>query len=263
MQSVSVVISYCANDVPFIDKTLSECNKFSDDVIVVYGSRMYDGADADLAAIGVLSDRHEWVQFCMYDVDLTLDPYAQEGVCKRPLAYWHNLARWTGICRCLNDWILLLDGDEVPDGAKVRRWLHESRNPETIFKAANYWYFKHPENQATSLEDSVLLVHKRHLTRSNVFGDMERDHICISASSGAKLERLVKDPNGDVMFHHFSWVRGREGLKRKLRSFAHSQDMFKNVDIDVLVEYIYRNDDVNDVIHNYKYVHVDSFLQER
>jgi hypothetical protein len=261
MSSPSVVISFCANDIPFIDKTLSECKKFCDDVIVVYGSRMYDGGDADLALVGMLSERHETVQFCMYDVDLsqTLNPRGREGVQKRPLAYWHNLARWTGICRCTNDWILLLDGDEVPDGAKVKRWLQVEKDPDTIYKAANFWYFKLAENQATTLEDSVLLVHKCHLTRGNVFGDMERDHI--HASSGAKLERLVKDPEGNVMFHHFSWVRGKEGLKRKLRSFAHSQDMFKNVDIDVLVDYIYRNDDVNDVIHNYTYVHVDSFLQ--
>jgi len=58
------------------------------------------------------------------------------------------------------------------------------------------------------------------------------------------------------IFHHYSGVRSKEGLIHKFKNWGHADDIYKGVDTNKLIEYIYKNADVNDVIHNYKYIKV-------
>jgi hypothetical protein len=239
----------------FIHALLEECGKFSDDIVVSYGSHFYNGESEDIIHMQELASKYSTVQFVKYNVDVALATSERRGVHKRPTAYWHNLARWVGICALKrHDWVYLIDADEIPEGECVRQWLSDvgrDLNTDCCYKNACYWYFKSPENQATSLEDSVLLIHYKHLTEENIFGDNERDHLI--QSCGSKLLRQVKDLSGRVMWHHFSFVRGVDGLRLKLSSWAHTNDMFSNVDVNAFVAYVYRNDEVNDIVHGYSY----------
>lgn len=192
--------------------------------------------------------------------DASLPKEKRLGCVTRPNAYFHNLSRWTAIQHISNDWVFIIDADELPDGQLVSEWLSNftssDLNPSTCYKLACHWYFKAPENQAIPLEDSILLIHRSHLTEANIFGDDERDHL-IRASKN-KLLIQVKDLQGRVMWHHFSFVRGKEGLIKKLSTWGHSDDLFKEVDPAKFVGYIYHNEGVNDIVHQYSYVQVSN-----
>jgi hypothetical protein len=244
----------------FVDALLCECLKFSKDIVVSYGSHFYNGEPEDLEHMQQLSRKYPDVKFTMYAVDVTLPVTARQGVVNRPTAYWHNLARWTAVQALAHDgWVYVIDADEIPDGSVVAKWLEDVENDlvaECCYKNACYWYFKTPENQATTLEDSVLLIHKKHLTRETIFGDNERDFTI--ESSKARLLRQVKGLRAQVMWHHFSFVRSKECMIRKLTSWAHANDMFKNVNAIDFVNHVFRNDDVNDVVHGYNYNRVEN-----
>lgn len=203
---LSIVISYCSNEECFLDAILSQCTKASDDVVVSYGSHLYDGTPEDVQKVRHYALKYPMVKFIQYDVGP--EHYDGLGVKNRPTAYWHNVARWTGVCALRhNDWVLLLDADEIPDGDNLKRWwgvVEKSSllNMNTTYKMANYWYFKKPTNRSEVLEDSVLLIHSKYLSKYNVFGDMERDHLI--HQSGTKLVRQTKGASGEVMFHHYS-----------------------------------------------------------
>lgn len=256
----SVVINYCSNEKIFIDAVIQECMKFSNDIVISYGSHLYDGTCENIEHIIEYQNKYPTVKFVEYEVDISLDNSKRIGVINRPTSYWHNMARWTGIQALKNkEWVFIIDCDEIPDGKRVDEFFSFDIIQENeCYKFANYWYFKSPENQATTIEDSVLLMHYKYLTKENIFGDNERDHLI--PASGATLHRNIQGVDNKPLFHHFSWVRTKESFKHKISSWGHSNDIFKGVDIDALLVYIYKDDNVNDIIHRYKYIKVENIF---
>ncbi len=251
---VSVVISYSSNEKGCYN-TLSQSFIFSDDIVVSYGSHLLDGSAEIEGHIAELGQRFPNVCFAKFQVDLSLNLSEQAGVHDRPKAYWHNLARWTGVTNLKRkQWVLVLDADEVPEGRLVQDWLlivYPTFSDATCYKIATFWYFKSPIHQATTLEDSPLLVHYKHLTKANIFGDWEREHII--SHSQCSLQNAVKGDQGQVLWHHFSWVRSKSAMTQKMQHWGHADDRFKVVNVERLLEDVFRDDNANDFVHHYKY----------
>lgn len=257
---IGVVINYCSNEKIFIDISLEQCQKFSDDIVVSYGSHLYDGTPEDVDHISELQNRYPRVKFVKYPVDVELDLTKQKGVINRPGAYWHNLARWHGVkslSASSTSWVFVIDADEIPHGDQVKSWLTTvlryldpagGASGDTCFKLACFWYFKYPTNRSQTLEDSILLIHRKHLTSNNIFNDLERDDLV--KLSNCKLHRMVRDINSRVMWSHYSFVRSRKALTHKMKFWGH-RDEYDNV--DKLISDMYLDDSVNDFIHNYQY----------
>ena len=261
MIRVGATISYSSNERMFLKALLEQLVLAGiSDIAVAHGSHLYDGTpEPDVPE----SLRREFplVKWCRYDVDTSRDRTTMPGVVRRPSAYWHNLARATAVAALGDsvDWVFVLDADEVPDGKELRSWLDVTEpDGDHAYKLANYWYFKEATWQAMSLEDSVLLVPRRVLNEATIYNDYERDDIL--RVSGIKCHRMVKGVSNAPMFHHYSWVRGRAGLATKLRTWAHRDDIFMGVSSEHLLNYVYRDDMPNDVVHNYEYKRVDNLF---
>lgn len=249
---VSVIISYCSKEQCFLEAMLQQCSKFSQDIVVTFGTHLYDGTPEDISKIQELAPKFQHVKYVQYPV--SPQHFNGMGVKNRPQAYWHNMARWTGVMHLeYHDWVLLLDADEIPNGDLFNQWFEAVENtpvlnPNTTFKIANYWYFKDPTNRAVTLEDSVLLIHAKYLSKHNIFGDLERDYLI--QQSGTRLIRQTRGLKGEILMHHFSWVRSREGLEHKIKHWGHANE-YSNPD-EIIAE-IFKDDNVNDIIHNYSY----------
>jgi len=253
LQMVSVVINYCSNEKPFLDPLLKECRKFTNDIVVSYGSHLYDGQPEDLEYINGCVDLYKDIKFVKYDVDITMDISKMKGIKFRRNAYWHNLARYTGVQALeKKEWVFIIDADEIPDGDYVREWLESVHlNEMECYKIATYWYFKYPVYQAQQLEDSILLIHYKYLTEENIHADWERDSLI--QLSGCKLMREVKGIGGKILWSHFSWCRSRQALLHKIKNWGHASDIFRGVNAEQIVDYIFHNNEVNDVVHGYTY----------
>lgn len=252
---VSVVVNYCSNEEPFIHALLEQCRKFTNDIVVVYGSHFHDGRPENMERIENVKQKHSDITFAMYDVDISLPYRDREGVIYRPHAYWCNLGRWTGVSALkFKRWTFFMDADEIPDGERVSEWLRYTQLKDTIcYKMANYWYFKLPTNQATTYEDSIILVQMKDLTRNMIFGDGERDH----TKKFFDICSNTMGMNGKPLFHHYSWVRTKEGMRKKLNAWSHRTEFG---DLENMVDAIFKNDNVNDIVHRYSYVNVPNFF---
>ena len=257
MQNISVIINYCSNEKAFLDACIEECAKFSNEIIVSYGSKLYSGVDEDYTHIKQKQAKYPFVQFVQYEVDTSIDLNAQKGVMQRPHAYWHNLARWEGVKNLSkNVWALFLDVDEIPDGNRFKYWANNHQLDEFFcFKIANYWYFKNVINQAQTWEDTAVLIHSRHLTEENIFGDRERDHSVYNSKT--KVHRYILGNDFQPLIHHYSWVRTPEQMLFKLKNWGHQTD-FNNH--EAMVNHIFRNGDVNDIVHNYEYISTENIF---
>lgn len=227
---LSIVVSYSSMEEMFLDAMIRECTKASSDVVFCVGTHLYDGTPETPFPTERLPTGSR-VSVVTYAVDVTEEPSTHEGVVNRPTSYWHNVARWTGIQAAKFPFVLLLDGDEIPKGDALASWAekHLPSLPETtVMKMATHWFFKFPTLQAYSVEDSMVLAHKRMLSRSAVFGDDERDHIVNCAKlQGVEVSRMVRHhTTGAPMFRHYSYVR--KDILAKLSRWAHKDDLFTN-----------------------------------
>lgn len=263
---IGILINMCSSEAPFLSSMLRECTKFAypENIVISYADRLYNGDPDDTSYITRCNMEYPAVRCVRYDVDVHLPHHKRRGVENRPTAYWHNLARFTGVTELLKDrgdvdWVFVVDGDEIPDGARVAEWLAGSSSsssgadPSVCYKMATYWYFKLPIYQALTHEDSILLIHKSHLTAANIFGDMERDHTI--ARSGTRLMRMTNGKDGLPLWHHYSFVRTRENLRKKLTCWAHRDDVLNltDVDVDIAIQHVFAHGQVNDFIHGYTY----------
>jgi tetratricopeptide (TPR) repeat protein len=255
MNKISVVINYCSLEREFLSSCINECLKFSDDIVVSYGSHFYDGTIEDHEHIKDEILNNHNIKFIKYVVDASIDLFKQKGVETRPHAYWHNLARWTGVNAIKsNEWILFLDVDEIPDGERLKTWSEQvTLEKDVNYSLANYWYFKSPNYQATEWEETTKIIYSKNITEDSVFGDFERDHL--QNTAGKKTEHFVLGLNGLPLIHHFSWVRKKEVLLRKIKSWGHKDQIADPINY---VESIFKNKNINDSVHKYKYKYVNN-----
>ena len=232
---LAVVVSYCSNERSFINRVLQNALMFADVVVLAVGDRLYTGEPEDAEHVAHISRLFPDVRVVTYAVS--------DALLATPV-YLHNLARKKGFATAksalnLQDeafWVLLLDGDEVPDGPLMANWWPAVRSklePTHAYKMANYWYFLDELLVSDVTEDSVLMVHSSFLTDAALSHERERDGIIIHHCLHA--ERNVTDirfssaadagPRGTPMFHHYSWVRAdRAALLRKVANWGHSKD---------------------------------------
>ena len=264
------LVSYCSLERVFADAVISNARKFSDLVVVSIGTRLYTGEPED-----VEGERNRLVTSAYSDSMTSLCPVhviayeVNEALMRTPIVL-HNIAREAGIKTARAAlggrapfWALFLDGDEIPDGLRVRGWWKSSAGDKvrsdirSVHKMANHWVFMHPRLVADPLEDSVLLVHSDALLNpESLRHPRERDGIYLwhlTSMEGwrdLKVERRVLPEDGKPLFWHYSWVRpskigtdgkpdgGRSALKAKVANWGHRHDAEWNALIDTAFDRI-------------------------
>jgi hypothetical protein len=120
------------------------------------------------------------------------------------------------------DWVLFLDSDEILDS----RLFNQFKKDPTFenydsYKLGCYWYFRDTNIQATSYEDSPVLVRK-HLVSidpNNLQVEREQLHEFLNVP---KRRMILQDHT--PMVHHFSWVRTKEQMLQKVKAWGHNGD---------------------------------------
>ena len=248
------LVSYCSHERAYLDAVVRNAREFSDLVVLCVGTRLYTGEpeDVDVPAALVCEEDDNGdvgggerpvrgaVVVALYEV--------HQSALGTPIVL-HNAAREAGVdaarrwARHEPFWALMLDGDEVPDGPRVRGWWAgpggkavRAAGSRTVHKMANYWSFLSPRLVARPTEDSVLLVHSDLLSREALRHPRERDgvymwHLASPVGVGdLSVARDVRGDDGQPLFWHFSWVRhggddgGRAALKAKVRNWGHRDD---------------------------------------
>lgn len=264
------VVNYCSNEKEFIDKLLNQLSRITTNIAICYADKLYDGTPEDTSFIEdtiKAKYMHINLNLVKYNVDPTINLYNMPGVVNRPTTYWPNLARCKGsksLCKeC--EFLFFIDADEIPEADTFISLLSENKlEKDYVYQFANYWYFKSPCNQATTYEDSIVCIHTYYLQNDDslFFHDNERHGLVdlVLEKKGLKHMRMVVGIDRKPIFHHFSWVRSKEGIATKLRTWTHRDDIFKNANIDHIIAEIYKDDNVNDIVHHYQYNHVENIF---
>jgi hypothetical protein len=214
MITIGTVISYCTLDHRFIRFCVESVKPFSSQIIIVSADHFFDGTSED---IELLNKTHEEIS------DSMVDKIIYKWKSDLP-HYWHNMSRWVGLENLKDniEYVFFLDADEIMDSASFKIWLLN----ENLFRQFNaftfycYWYFREARYRAKTLENAGLLINRKWLTRENMFTRNERMGILQAIPNAAIANGVALAP----MLHHYSWVRTKEEMLRKVKAWGHRND---------------------------------------
>lgn len=247
--SITTVINYCTNDYQFIRDCVEQASLFSHEILVPYSTSFFDGTEENEDLLKQTILENPKARFLHFDFDSTKNVNS---------LYWIAFARYHGWKNSSGrtDFILFLDADEIVDGKSFVDWLAiYPLNRLNAVKPANYWYFRETRFQALTYEDSTVLVRKKLLTESMFLDKNDRGNI-FSGIPEPKQQMVLGD-HSKPMIHHYSWVRTKEGMLRKIMSLkpVHDRDWFGLVENEFSRDFTGR-----DFVKGYKFKTVRPFI---
>jgi hypothetical protein len=218
---------------------------------VACSDHFYDGKPEDKELLQKAKEENPDVEFVL----LPFDPETREKS-----QYWVTLSRWNALSRVNKniDYILFLDADEIVEGEKFASFLKSfPLSRFNILKLANYYYFRESCFRAGTFEDSVTLVKKSLLNREMVvdYGDRNKAWEMLPEPK----QRMVMGLDSRPMVHHFSWVRTKEEMLRKVLSWGHAGERNWAELVEVEFSHPFNG---KDFIHGYDYEDVEKVFPE-
>ena len=109
-----------------------------------------------------------------------------------------------------------------------QEWVNSKQYEQyDSIKLSNYWYFRDVKYQSTTYEDSIVLARKNVITdgvntviNPNISRGREQCHEMLNV----KKTRNVKGINEKPMIHHYSWVRTKDEMLKKVLTWGHNKD---------------------------------------
>jgi hypothetical protein len=233
---ISVVVSYNSNEQRFIESIVNECVKFSDNVIISAYSTFFDGQKDDKVYEILSLTKNKKISVIISnskDYETIKDK--------------HNGLRFNAMPSVKHDYVLFLDGDEIPNGDLMRDYLSDkSYKQYDALSFRCYWYFREAIYQATRFEECGIIVRSSMCNKKFLFHEAERWNFTNVTSNYVRNQVL----NEEVIIHHYSWVRSKEEMLRKVKAWGHTND--KNW-VELIEQEFEKDFDGKDFIHNYSY----------
>lgn len=213
---IATIINFCTNDHVYLKHSVNGVRPFSSEIIVPVCDHFYDGSPENRELINAAIKENPGAQFVEFFFDHTKS------------SRWHcNAARKLGfiLAETNPDYFLLLDTDEVIEPDKFVQWLKQQEASGDLcdaYKLANYSYFRNASHRAKAIEDSIVLVKNGPLTNNDdvIFHDEERGAFHTFANKKARGCTL----DGVPFIHHYSWVRSKEAMLKKVATWSHNKD---------------------------------------
>lgn len=224
---IATIVNFCSNESRFIQATLEQALSFSIQVIVPVCDHFFDGSPENRSLLEKIYAAFPDCLFVEYPYLPNLFKRLPRKILKRmdSAHFWHSLSRLLAYTYLADEveTVLFIDADEVPEGKRFSEWLDCSDYMHhTALKLSNYWYFREPTNQALKFEDTIVLAQRKALEADILLHKDERDAI-YNLLPGPK-RRHVSGCDGNPMFHHYSWVRTKEEMLQKVKSWGHKGD---------------------------------------
>lgn len=220
----AIIITYCSKDKAFIYKNIEQCLNITKNVFLSCGTHLHTGENEDFDHLRELKNMYN-IDIIIYDVDLNeFNPLKE-----RPKCYFNNKSRICGYMKALNKvsqikWFLFIDADEIPEGIKLKFILQNTDFDDSKnYTFSTYWYYRDPIYQSLKIEDTPLMLHKNNISIDNMMVDLERYHF--SKMKDKTIRGLLHPVTNKPVFHHYSWVRSKENMFKKIRGWAHEDDI--------------------------------------
>ena len=237
---LTTVLQYSTIDFRFLEANLNQITKFSKEVIIPICDHFFNGSPES----NTLLEKTYEIASKFSNVSIYEFPW--EGK-KTHTSYYHNLSRAIGTSLAKTEWILFVDADEIVEDT-FSDWFDTVKNTDLMYWLTCYWYFREPTLQATKFEAAGLLIRKEQC-HWNLLNKAERQQL-FNQKLVYGYETPILSKNNEPMLHHFSWVRTKDDMLKKVENWGHQGD--KNW-TDLIHEEFSREFNGTDFVHGYQY----------
>jgi hypothetical protein len=225
-RNLGCVILACSDDLHFLNVTIKEIHPVFSKIIIMFGSQFWNGEPENEDKIEEFTkkiDLYDNIRVMRYDVNKKAPKIREVS----DEMYWEGYARYIATINMpLNiDYIVYLDADEVIDGLMFQKWLYyDTYKVYDALKLSNYWYWREPNFRAKSYnEDSVTMINFdfAYKNKEYLFSNLGRHGLYEIAEN---RKRNIVGIDNRSMIHHYSWVRNKEQMLRKVKNWGHRND---------------------------------------
>lgn len=256
MQKIAAIINFCSNEFPYLKECVEHLDPICDQIIVPVCDHFFNGKKEDQVTLLKIFSSFPNVKFIQY-------PHLGKRFSKKILKknggrIFDGVSRFIGSCYLDSsmEYVLFIDADEIIDPDRFQQWKKDFPLDEyQALKFENYWYFREEKYQATTTENSILLVEKKALSKKVLFGPDDRDGI-FKRIEGKKNKNIFGDDQ-KPLFHHYSWVRTKEQMLRKVLSWGHRHE--RNWEALVEEEFS-RPFNGKDFVHGYEFITTKPYI---
>jgi len=242
---ISSILSYCTIDFKFLEVNLKQLSKFSGEIIIPICTHLFNGELENQELLQKSIKIIEKYKKCKYII------FDWEGK-KENTLYYNILSRKIGTELSKNEWLFFVDVDEIVSDT-FKDWFLSICETEYSFWMTSYWYFREPVYCSKTYEASGLLI-KRKFCNWDCNRPRDREQlfrkIDLLIDGG---HQLILDQNKEPLLHHFSWVRTKEEMIKKVENWGHCND--KNcIEVLELIEKEFSHPfNGTDFVNHYKY----------
>lgn len=229
----------------FLEANLKQTSKFSDEIIIPICDHFFDGKKEDK---DLLERSLEIIaKFPLAKVHI----FEYQGE-KQNVSYYHNLSRKIGTDLSKNEHILFLDIDEIMED-EFYDWYESFKDENASWIFTCYWYFREPIYRAVQTEAAGLLINKKDCIW-NLNERKERQQLYDILIEKKCIFNALSGPSGNILLHHYSWVRDKQTMLNKVKTWGHKNDKLWS---ELVEEEFNRGFNGTDFVHGYNYEVVD------
>ena len=237
---ISTVLQYSTLDFRFLETNLNQLSKFSDEIIIPICDHFFDGETENQELLEKTFEITKQIPKCNTYL------FEWDGI-KSNTGYYHNLSRALGTSVAEGDWLLFVDTDEIVSD-NFSKWFETIKHTDYSFWLTCYWYFREPTYQATKTESAGLLIKKEKCNWNMNIREERQQLFNIPNFISGDYTPILYD--NEPLIHHYSWVRTKEEMLKKVLNWGHKND--KNWS-DLIEEEFSRPFNGTDFVHGYNY----------
>lgn len=276
---IATVINYCTHDYKWLRPCIEHVKEFSTQIIVPSLDHFYNGILEDDELIkkskeenpGVEFVEFEWNPFLYKDAGLQRlnDPFTPVkymiDIKGDEAWFWDQMSRLVGFNQVSEDveYVLFIDTDEITDTKRFIEWLDNFPYRDyNAIRFDSYFYFLEMKYRSLITEEwNGITLLKRSALEQDVF--FKHDSCRLNFVNFMPGNRLTKTEglDGQPMFHHYSWVRTKEEMLKKVKSWVHHKDRDWVAQVEAEFKRTFNPQTDTCFVHNYKYVEVEPFIK--
>lgn len=218
---LTTIINYCTNDYRYLDLCIESVKPFSTEIILPVCDHFFNGDRENRHLLNLSYQNHPECKFIEYSYPKTLPNHENSK------HFLHSVSRYVGYhhASCVTEFVLFLDIDEIVDSNRFIEWLntqkHLNRNACRFY---SYFYFREDCYRAKDIHPlNALLIKKSALDSPNSI-------LTIAERLGLYLHLEPNDQeffygiDGTPLIHHYSWVRTKNELEKKVVTWGHAHE---------------------------------------
>jgi hypothetical protein len=244
--SLTTVLQYSTIDYRFLETSLKQVSKFSDKIVIPICDHFFDGELEDQELL-----RKSFEIIKKYS-NCEVYMFEWQGL-KSTNIYYNVLSRQLGTTVSDSDWLLYIDVDEIVDEEFID-WFHTIKHTLNSYWLTCYWYFREPIYRAIQTEGAGLLIRKEYCNW-NVNSPYDRQQLFGYPNFINGHVTPIVSKKGEPLVHHYSWVRTKEEMLKKVKNWGHKYDKNWN---ELIEEEFSRPFDGKDFVHGYSYNTVEN-----